>query len=201
MVKHKNKTMQILKKRFIKELLMYKNLQFGSGTNRRFKLFKKLGFRCVSCGMEATTMIKFYNNKTNTIQWSICSNDGIELTIDHIIPRARGGKNSIKNYQPMCETCNSNKGASLNSKFFHNLCDVIGKEYWGKPGKKFTYYGIIVDIGLNPHSGKEEAVVIKFPNIKVSYRSLKGKVFIGDGRHSNICHIKPLDNEYWRLKS
>jgi len=201
MAKQKNKTIQIIKKRHIKELLEYKHVNFGSGTNKRFKLFKKLGFRCVCCGIEATTMIKFHNNKTNTIQWSICSDDGIELTIDHIAPKARGGKNSIDNYQSMCQICNSNKGAQLDGKFFHKRSDVIGKEYWRKPGKKFVYYGIIVGIEINPYSGREEAVVIKFPNIKISFRRLNGKVFIGNGGHSNNCHIVPLDNDYWQLKS
>jgi len=32
------------------------------------------------------------------------------MTIDHILPKSRGGGNNINNYQPMCQPCNSKKG-------------------------------------------------------------------------------------------
>lgn len=34
-----------------------------------------------------------------------------DLSIDHIIPRSRGGGNEVENLQTLCRSCNSSKGA------------------------------------------------------------------------------------------
>jgi 5-methylcytosine-specific restriction endonuclease McrA len=52
-------------------------------------LLKKYAYRCLCCGYE-----------------------GI-LTVDHIIPLALGGSNSIDNIQPLCFNCNARKGATI----------------------------------------------------------------------------------------
>jgi 5-methylcytosine-specific restriction endonuclease McrA len=46
---------------------------------------------------------------------SICAKCGAteDLTIDHIIPMARGGTNDLENLQILCRKCNSSKGAKL----------------------------------------------------------------------------------------
>lgn len=35
------------------------------------------------------------------------------LTIDHIVPVSRGGKEEINNYQTLCEDCNQNKSTAI----------------------------------------------------------------------------------------
>ena len=54
----------------------------------RIILFARDGNRCLKCG-----------SKTN-------------LTIDHVIPKSKGGSNSLDNYQTLCKCCNGIKGAT-----------------------------------------------------------------------------------------
>ncbi len=41
----------------------------------------------------------------------VCCSSISKLEVDHIVPLARGGSNSIENIQPLCRTCNASKGA------------------------------------------------------------------------------------------
>ena len=41
----------------------------------------------------------------------------IELTIDHIIPLAKGGTNDISNLHTLCRQCNQKKSDGLDSRF------------------------------------------------------------------------------------
>ena len=50
------------------------------------KVFERDGWKCRGCGVAHN------------------------LTIDHIIPKSRGGKNSMDNYQTLCKACNLAKG-------------------------------------------------------------------------------------------
>ena len=42
----------------------------------------------------------------------LCRSDDRRLTIDHVVPIARGGRNSVFNVQPLCSPCNGVKAAS-----------------------------------------------------------------------------------------
>ena len=53
------------------------------------KLKKDCGYRCLACGK---------------------SEPEIQLTPDHVIPIAQGGRNDIDNIQPLCLKCNLSKG-------------------------------------------------------------------------------------------
>jgi 5-methylcytosine-specific restriction endonuclease McrA len=41
-----------------------------------------------------------------------CGSD-VEISLDHVVPIARGGRHSVGNLQPLCKSCNSSKGARL----------------------------------------------------------------------------------------
>ncbi|MRG44096.1 HNH endonuclease [Chitinophaga sp. SYP-B3965] len=55
----------------------------------RWQVFQRDSWKCVACGKNA--------------------DDHIWLEVDHIIPRSKGGKNEITNYQTLCNVCNIGK--------------------------------------------------------------------------------------------
>jgi hypothetical protein len=55
----------------------------------RWQVFQRDHWRCVSCGRNA--------------------DDGIILHVDHILPRSKGGRDEINNYQTLCDICNIGK--------------------------------------------------------------------------------------------
>lgn len=55
----------------------------------RWQVFQRDGWKCVACGRN--------------------SHDGAILHVDHILPRSRGGADSLDNFQTLCEVCNVGK--------------------------------------------------------------------------------------------
>lgn len=42
-----------------------------------------------------------------------CGRSDVKLTLDHVIPLAKGGSNMIENAQPLCASCNSKKHTKI----------------------------------------------------------------------------------------
>jgi 5-methylcytosine-specific restriction endonuclease McrA len=40
-----------------------------------------------------------------------CGAQGVDLTLDHVVPLAQGGRNTLSNVVPACRDCNTDKGA------------------------------------------------------------------------------------------
>ena len=57
-----------------------------SGREKARRVFERDAYRCLRCGT-----------------W-------LDLTIDHIVPRSRGGTDDLHNLQTLCRSCNSWKG-------------------------------------------------------------------------------------------
>lgn len=70
-------------------LLSYVNFQRRRIRVNRHRIMRRDGYACVYCG----------NKK--------------ELTIDHVIPKSKGGDNSWKNLVTCCSPCNLKKGDKL----------------------------------------------------------------------------------------
>ena len=77
------------------------------GTVRR-KIFRRDQYTCVDCGL-----------KGHPVKWPCGSvthpteRKNIYLSIDHIIPRSRGGSNDESNLRTLCTSCNSLKGTKV----------------------------------------------------------------------------------------
>lgn len=63
--------------------------------------------------------VRKYVFQRNQYQCQSCGQTYPEklLTVDHIIPLARGGTNDISNLQTLCYTCNQRKSAKLDQRF------------------------------------------------------------------------------------
>ncbi len=78
--------------------------------SKRNQIFRRDGYRCLKCGQRAN------------------------LTIDHVIPRSKGGSNGLKNMQTLCKSCNKVKndnfadyrGNVVETAYYKDYYEIIG---------------------------------------------------------------------------
>jgi len=78
----------------------------------RTNLAEAQNWKCCFCGIE---MVEYPNQKNSA-------------TIEHVIPRCKGGLNSPKNYAISCNRCNNNRGDLDWQVFMDRKHQVIQKE-------------------------------------------------------------------------
>jgi diadenosine tetraphosphate (Ap4A) HIT family hydrolase len=88
---------QKIDKTGIRKIFGHRTLASGviSGSTR-YKVFLRAKNRCENCGI---------------------SKDKKALEVDHIIPRTKGGKDELSNFQALCYTCNSQKSNKDDTHF------------------------------------------------------------------------------------
>jgi len=91
------KLKEYIKKRGIKKIFSHRTLASGiiSGSVR-YKVLLRAKNRCESCGISSSKKA---------------------LEVDHIIPRSKGGKDELSNFQALCYTCNSQKSNKDDTNF------------------------------------------------------------------------------------
>lgn len=109
--------LEISKNQIIKSLGTLFSKEFGLDkleklkNHHRLQVFYHKGCACVTpgCSNIGTRIIRSIDNQGG-IHWDLFTDDLILMTVDHIIPKKRGGSNTLNNYQPMCKICNNKKG-------------------------------------------------------------------------------------------
>ena len=78
-----------------------------------YKLFQKQR-RCVKCTRSVYyAVLENCSNSETQGHFKFYSSDRVLMTKDHIIPRSKGGSNTMDNYQTMCHHCNLRKGDKI----------------------------------------------------------------------------------------
>lgn len=144
--------------------------------HRRLKTFHQKGVACINpdCDRVGTQLI-LGKDKIGNLHVDVYTDDLHPITVDHIIPKSKGGKYHIDNFQPMCSECNMVKGngdkpfimpiPKIQPTFIKvsNLVDpIIGKQVFRKSGKRRKTYkllGTISSLLYNPHTGQPSAKI------------------------------------------
>lgn len=84
------------------------------GNSQRYQLFFTKGTKCACCGIEGKYFAKEKRLKDKSYHLNLYGVDDngqeVLITKDHIIPKSKGGKDELDNYQTMCVRCNKRKG-------------------------------------------------------------------------------------------
>jgi 5-methylcytosine-specific restriction endonuclease McrA len=86
--------------------------------HRRLSVFANKGFKCEYCNKFGIYLIKCFHQ--HSVHIDLYTEDFELMTVDHIIPKSKGGLNILDNLVPACRQCNekkSNKILTKNSKY------------------------------------------------------------------------------------
>lgn len=115
---YKYNVKEILPLEVIKEIyhnpnkkILFHGCKINNTADDRYLNFIVNGFKCKMCGLEG----KYVKLEANYKGWHFNVygldkyGNEVQMTKDHIYPLSKGGLNNIKNYQVLCENCNSKK--------------------------------------------------------------------------------------------
>lgn len=111
--------------------------------SQRYQTFYYKGCTCVKCGLKASYFEKNKMSDQKSFHLNLYGIDenGEEIlfTKDHILPKSKGGKDHLTNFQTMCTKCNEDKSStmSLEDKVHTvlstpKLCQKIMVEHYKK---------------------------------------------------------------------
>lgn len=141
--------------------------------SKRYACYARNGVTCVRCGIVGAFFAIEKHNGQETEKFHLNlygltnSNKEVLMTVDHVIPRSRGGEDKVSNLQPMCTFCNCLKGnrlegeTNVEAKEVNLIIeemkkkDLIGKKVQklsGKPFKSGFKVNTIKAFVVNPNT-------------------------------------------------
>jgi hypothetical protein len=76
----------------------------------RFRVFEAKGEKCYICNKRSAKFLISWQDVDDNIILSFVTEDGIEMTLDHVVPVSKGGsRKNISNIMPCCRICNQKK--------------------------------------------------------------------------------------------
>lgn len=84
--------------------------------SQRLQLFFSKGVDCIHCGTKGKFFLKCKHKGDERYHMELIGQDKngqlVLMTKDHIVPKSKGGRDVLENYQTMCTVCNCKKGNS-----------------------------------------------------------------------------------------
>jgi 5-methylcytosine-specific restriction endonuclease McrA len=87
--------------------------------HRRLTVFHHKGLKCCYCDKKGKYLIRCVD-KTGNEHVDLYTDKFILMTVDHVLPKSKGGTRELKNLVPACRKCNSSK--SNQPTWFHTIC-------------------------------------------------------------------------------
>jgi len=138
--------------------------------HHRLKVFANKGTKCVCCHIEGTRLVRRRisgKNGSYSDHIDIITENNILMTVDHMLPKCKKGSEDLRNKQPMCSKCNSEKGGKY--------VPILGRFSWFYRLK----YLLILFID-NPKIKKNKRIINRFKafnrKIKRSVRRIKKNI-------------------------
>jgi 5-methylcytosine-specific restriction endonuclease McrA len=106
---------QITEEESKKEFVVNNQVYLVKMNSQRYHVFKQ-SRTCCSCGLEGKQMILDINPGDQSPHFNLYGEeDGrlVLMTKDHIMPKSKGGADTLENYRTYCSICNNLKGADF----------------------------------------------------------------------------------------